>query len=119
MIGFLKGYGWVQFYLNGIANILSLARVKKRFRVTFDSSADKEFHVYLSQGQVRSFKDSLKGLYYSDIRESDSATVLVNTVELNKPKYSNRDYLCALNTRKTTKHDMRNYLRTIQADCKE
>ena len=32
--------------------------------------------------------------------ESDSATVLVNTVEFNKYKYSNRDYLCALNTRK-------------------
>ena len=45
MIGYLEGYGWVWFYPAGIANILSLARVKNKYCVTFDSSADNQFHV--------------------------------------------------------------------------
>ena len=70
-----------------------LSRVKKRFRVTFNISAENKFHVHLAQGCVPSFKDSSKGIYYSDIQDSDSATVLVNTVEFNEFKYSKYDYI--------------------------
>ena len=42
----------------------------------------------------------MKGLYYTDMFEAQSSTVLVNTVEHNKSKYSNRDYLRAVNDRK-------------------
>ena len=35
--GYVSGYGWVWYYPDGIANILSLSRVKEQFRVTFDS----------------------------------------------------------------------------------
>jgi hypothetical protein len=44
--GYLSGYGWVWFFPNGIANILSLSRVKEKFRVTFDSASDNCFHVH-------------------------------------------------------------------------
>ncbi len=44
--GYVTGYGWVWYYSNGIANTLSLSRVKKRFRVTFDSAVDNCFHVH-------------------------------------------------------------------------
>jgi hypothetical protein len=36
----LPGYGTVWFDPNGIVNILSLSNVKKKYRVTFDSSTD-------------------------------------------------------------------------------
>ena len=54
-IGHLHGYGWVWYHPTGIANILSLARVKKLFPVTYNSGADNEFHLHLGDGRVRSF----------------------------------------------------------------
>eukprot|EP00957_Ditylum_brightwellii_P159265 12122136-Ditylum_brightwellii.AAC.1 len=38
LIGDLPGFGTVWLYLDGIANILSLAKVAEKFPVTFDSS---------------------------------------------------------------------------------
>jgi hypothetical protein len=38
LVGDLPGYGEVWYHPSGIANILSLARVKNRHRVTFDST---------------------------------------------------------------------------------
>ena len=52
LIGFLPGYGWVWYHPNGIANILSLARMIKKYRVLFDSATDNEFHVYVREGRV-------------------------------------------------------------------
>ena len=100
MIGFLGGYGWLWYYLYRIADILSLVHMKNKSCITFDSAADNEFHVHLGNNRVQSFRESKKGLYYSDIREQEAGTVLVNTVEYNKTKYSSRDYLRALNARK-------------------
>ena len=99
-IGLLPNYGWVWFHPKGIANILSLAKVKNKFRVTYDSSVDNLFHVHLSDTRKRSFKESSKGLYYSDMREHQQATVLVNTIEYNKSKYSSSDYSRAVDARK-------------------
>ena len=100
LIGFLPGYGWVWYYEKGIANILSLSKVKKKFHVTFDSATGNEFKVHLADGRARIFKESSKGLYYSDMAETESSTVLVNTVAHNKSKYSSRDYSRAVNARK-------------------
>jgi hypothetical protein len=67
MVGDLPGYGEVWYHPGGIANILSLKRVKNRgYRVTFDSSKANESHVHKSDGTVRVFKESPRGLYYSD-----------------------------------------------------
>ena len=44
--GYLPGYGKVWYYPEGIANILSLSRVKQRYRVTYDSAVDNCFHVH-------------------------------------------------------------------------
>ena len=37
LVGDLPGYGTVWFHPDGIANILSLSRVKTKYRITFDS----------------------------------------------------------------------------------
>jgi hypothetical protein len=95
LVGDLPSYGEVWFNPNGIANILSLSRVKERgFRVTFDSSNGNEFHVHKPNGTARVFCESSLGLYYMDTETTGIA--LVNTVEGNKSNFSNCDYSRAI-----------------------
>ena len=98
-IGYLNGYGWVWYHKDGIANILSLARVKNKFRITFDSGSDNMFHVYDGEKKIRSYRESERGLYYSNVREHVNDVVCINTVKYNKSKHSRRIYLRALNAR--------------------
>eukprot|EP00957_Ditylum_brightwellii_P153027 11648703-Ditylum_brightwellii.AAC.1 len=92
--GDLPGFGTVWLYKNGIANILSLALVRKRFRVTYDSDTN-EFYVHKPDGGTHIFKQSERGLYYT-VMGDDPHSVFVNTVEDNKNMYSSRDYSCAI-----------------------
>lgn len=96
----LPGYGIVWYHPDGIANILSLARVKvKRFAVTNDSAKGNHFKVVTLAGTVRlSFKPSAsrRGLYYLDAAKVQNGTPMVNTVADNQSKYTNPDYSCAL-----------------------
>ena len=93
MRGHLSGYGWVWYYPEGIANILSLSRVKERFRVTFDSAMDNSFHVHKDDGRILKFKEATRRLYYFDTAERDEeAHMLITTVEDNKNKLSAFDY---------------------------
>ncbi|KAI2491042.1 Reverse transcriptase (RNA-dependent DNA polymerase) [Fragilaria crotonensis] len=92
-IGELKGYGTVWYNPSGIANILSLSRVKEHgYRVTFDTSEGNAFHVHKSDGDVRVFSQSAKGLYYFDVGKHNKEVSLINTVADNATKYSERDY---------------------------
>eukprot|EP00957_Ditylum_brightwellii_P151175 11511106-Ditylum_brightwellii.AAC.1 len=60
MIGDLPGFGTVWYYAKGIANILSLAKVAKLFRVTYDSNNGKGFVVHKTDGTSRVFSKSDK-----------------------------------------------------------
>ncbi len=85
---------------DGIANILSLARVAKTRGVTFDSVNGNQFVVNRNGGGNRIFKQSENGLYYYDMLPTkkegglteNGSTVLVNTVAQNKAKYTVEDY---------------------------
>jgi hypothetical protein len=66
--GTLPGYGEVWFCPDGIANILSLARVAKSRLVTFDSTNGNQFAVTKEDGDKRIFQQSEHGLYYYDMR---------------------------------------------------
>jgi hypothetical protein len=96
MIGDLPGYGTVWYHPDGIANILALCLVKKRFRVTFDSQGDDDsFIVHKPDGATRVFKESERGLYYLEVPvrpNGKHGTALVTTVKENKSKYTDRDY---------------------------
>ena len=87
-------------YPDGIANILSLKNASKLGRVTFDSDADNAFHMYKTDGSVRKFVMSEKGLFYLDMSDPTSEVALINTVADNKNKYSACAYSRALLTRK-------------------
>ena len=62
MMGYLSGYGWVWYFPDGIANILSLSRVKDKYRVTFDSAMDNCFHVH-KPGRILKFREASRRLY--------------------------------------------------------
>jgi hypothetical protein len=97
--GELPGYGMVWYYPDGIANILALSRVKDKFRVTFDSALDNEFHVH-KPDKVLKFREATRRLYYFDTaNRHEDCTVLVTTVEDNKKKFSAYDYSRALQAR--------------------
>jgi hypothetical protein len=89
-VGDLPGYGEVWYNKAGIANILSLSKVEDKYRITYDSAQEKQFIVHKDDGETRCFRKSANGLFYLDAKET-SGTVLVNTVEDNKSRYTNRD----------------------------
>lgn len=100
-IGDLSGYGTVWYHPDGIANILSLSRVKEQgYRVTYDSDGGNRFMVEKSDGTVRVFNESERGLYYLDTSNHPAHTdggeldntVLINTVADNRSNYTNRAY---------------------------
>ena len=106
LVGDLQGYGTVWYHPNGIANILSLARVKERgYHVTFDSRSNNAFHVHKTDGTIRVFTESAKGLYYLDTSKQKQTTevTMVNTVDENSAEYSQRDYSKAVLARKVQK----------------
>jgi hypothetical protein len=99
LIGDLPGYGTVWYHPNGIANILSLSRVREHgFQVTYDSHLNC-FRITKSDGSVRVFHQSKRGLYYMSTQPHNDFT-LVNTVADNRARYNNRDYSRAVFARK-------------------
>jgi hypothetical protein len=55
-IGDLPVYGMVWFHEDGIANILSLNNVKKKYRMTYDSTAYDCFEVHKADSTKCVFK---------------------------------------------------------------
>jgi hypothetical protein len=88
-VGTLKNYGEVWFNPNAIANILSLARVKEKYSVRYDSDEGNQFVVVQPHKQIV-FQQSGSGLYYHDT--IDRAVVMVNTVGHNREGFTNRAY---------------------------
>ena len=113
-VGDFENYGTVWYNPKGIANILSLAKVKSKFRVTYDSASDNAFTLHKDDGSTRLFNESPTGLYYLDASKSKHATTLVNvsgtddhalvtTVDDMKKQYSSRDYSRAVLARNVQK----------------
>ena len=95
--GYLPGYGVVWYDPKAIANILSLSNVSLRYRVKYDSEDGNRFVVTLKSGTEKVFELSKTGLYYLDAaaeraRSETAATVLVNTVDDNKTRYTKAEF---------------------------
>jgi len=104
MVGDLPGYGTVWYYPNGIANILSLARVEERgYQVVYDSKDGHAFRVHKADGSVRTFNKSERGLFYMDTDGNAEGITLINTVANNRSNYTNRDYSRAVLARQIQK----------------
>ena len=123
LVGELPGYGTVWFHPDGIANILSLSRVKTKYRITFDSDENNEFIVHKPDGSTHNFRESSHGLYYHDTSTGVTGVVetgmaLVTTVADNASNYTHADYSRALIARKTQqiigRPSMRDYICYIE-----
>ena len=87
--GELPGYGTVWFHPGDIVKILSLSKVADKSRVLYNSTREKKFLVHLPGGKIISFTERERGLFYSNMASGER--VLVNNVEHNISKYSERD----------------------------
>jgi Zinc knuckle len=83
----VKGYGEVWFSEDAITNILSMANVTKKFRVTYDSQQDGSFVVHTPKGKIL-FTKHPDGLHYFDPRARHSS--FLQTVDENETGYSKR-----------------------------
>jgi len=90
MVGDLAGYGTVWYHKNGIANILSLAKVSSEHNVKFDSANGNKFKVKKKdgKGKTMTFKQSSNGLYFFNINENNRGITMVTTVEKRMEKYT-------------------------------
>ena len=88
----LSGYGWVLFCPGGIVNILSMSRVREKYRVTFDSAMDNCFHVHKDDWKILRCQEASRRLYYFDtVNRDEEGTMLITTVDNNKSKLSALD----------------------------
>jgi hypothetical protein len=98
MKGVFRNLGPVWFNRNSIANILSLADVRKVCRVTLDTMVDPVMRVHRRDGSIMEFTEHETGLYVFDSASSDnsnsnqfSAYTLVSTVANNKKMFTKRE----------------------------
>ena len=109
LVGDLPGYGTVWYHPDGIANILSLSKVKEKYCVTFDSDINNQFIVHRPDGTQQIFQQSSRGVYFLDMSltpqpvNGTRGTVLVTTVADNAYSFSNADYSQAVLARKIQK----------------
>jgi hypothetical protein len=97
-IGTVRNFGEVWFNEKSLANILSMAAVRKLCRITMDTSVEAAMHVHRKEGSIMTFKEYKSGLYYYDTGNSDSnlnrttehAYLFLNTVASNKAAYTQR-----------------------------
>ncbi len=91
-MGILPGYGLVWYDPVGIANIVSLSRVREKYHVSFNSDQNV-FVVTKPDGTVFEFKQSESGLYYYDLASNKRCgAVMVDTVASKRSRYTNDDY---------------------------
>jgi len=117
--GDLKGHGTVWYQPEGIANILSLNNIQKKYKVTYDSSVNTGFIVHKTDGTNHVFTHSKKGLFFSDVN-GDTDHVLVNTVDKNMSKYTVKQYSDAIKAQLVQniigRHSTDDYINYVQRD---
>ena len=89
--GILPGHGAVWYHPHVSVNILSMAKLKQQYHITYDSGKENAFVVREHNNtQIKYiFQESHDGLYYHDV--SNTQQIYITTVTENKQKYSQSD----------------------------
>ena len=87
----LPGHGTVWYHPHVSVNILSMAKLKQHYHITYDSGKENAFIVREHDNtQIKYiFQESHDGLYYHDA--SQTQQIYITTVTENKQKYSQSD----------------------------
>jgi hypothetical protein len=98
-MGYVKNFGHVWFNPDSLANILSMAKMRKVCRITMDTSVEPAMSVHRRDGSIMKFNKYKSGLYYFDTAAPKTpnstsfnvnAYLFLNTVEQNKQAYIRR-----------------------------
>jgi hypothetical protein len=99
-IGTVNNFGDVWYNEDSLANILSMAAVRKVCRITMDTSVEAAMLVHRTDGSIMKFQEFTSGLYYydasayshalTDTSQTD-AYLFLNTVAGNKEHYTLRE----------------------------
>ena len=89
--GTLPGHGVVWYHPHVTVNILSMAKLKQQYHITYDSGKENAFIVREPDTTHTKyiFKESHDGLYYHDLNNTQQ--MYITTVTENKQKYSQSD----------------------------
>jgi hypothetical protein len=97
MVGDIPNFGTVWFNLQSIANIMSLAAVRKVCRITMDTTVKPAFLVHRKDAFIMKFKEFHSGLYYHNTlsldvtdRYSVEPYSFLNVVAQNKKNFTTR-----------------------------
>jgi hypothetical protein len=92
-MGILPGYRPVWYDPVGIANIVSLSRVREKYYHESFNSDHNVFVVTKPDGTVFEFKQSDSGLYFYNLASNKcKGAVMIDTVASKKSRYTNEDY---------------------------
>jgi hypothetical protein len=111
LIGNIKNFGTVWYNPKLLANIFSLAAVRKLCRITMDSNVEPALCVHLANGSVMKFSEYKTDLYYHDAAAAAPKTNVdpvidysfVTTVIDNKKLFTRREIEGANKARELSK----------------
>jgi hypothetical protein len=105
--GTVKNFGDVWFNTDSLANILSMAAVRKVCCITMDTSVEAAMIVHRKDGSIMKFKEYKSGLYYydagkhkavaSNTRDKNEDYIFLITVAGNKESFTQREIEAANN----------------------
>lgn len=91
MIADLPNYGTVWYSPKSLANVLSLASVRQKYRVTMDTNIEPTFLVHKNDNTVLKFAEHKNGLYLHDKNDPKAEVCMVQTVKGNVESYHKKD----------------------------
>jgi Reverse transcriptase (RNA-dependent DNA polymerase)/Zinc knuckle len=97
--GHIRNFGDVWYNPKSLANILSMAEVRKVCRITMDTSLEAAMHVHRKDGTIMTFKEYTSGLYFFDTGTPSPPNtyspghdyLFLNTVAANKQRYTRHE----------------------------
>ena len=91
LIGDIPNFGPVQYSEKSLANVLSLAAVRKKFRVTMDKEKEPTFLVHKGGDKVLKFAEYKNGLHLHDKNDPNMEVCLVQIVKGNIKNFHRKD----------------------------
>lgn len=86
----LPGYGEVYFCEDAMTNVISMANMEDKYRITYDSERESALIVHTECGKIKFTRNS-NNLYAKQLKyDTANATCLVETVEENASHYTGR-----------------------------